>query len=220
MKTRALTGYDIAALTVLIANCAFTAWLYPSLPDVIATHFDANGLPNGFMSRFGAAAFGTLFSTGLWLAMRVVPRVAEKQAATKKLNLARVIAPLACTTAIFTVLVHIALCAHALHQGFPVVRAVMFGASALLLIVGLVLPRTSRNAWVGIRNGWSLTSDEVWSRTHRFAGQLFVAAGVVSGASSLFARTAVATSVFIASVLCAAIAASVYSWWTHRGLSV
>jgi uncharacterized membrane protein len=221
MKTRFFTGYDVAAIAVLVANCVFTTWLYPRLPEVVATHFDANGEPNGFMSRFGTAAFGTLFSAAMWTIMRVVPLLAENYgaAAGKTLKLARITAPLACAIAIFTTLVHVALCARALHAGFPVVRAVLFGASAFLLITGLVLPRTSRNAWVGIRNAWTLTSDEVWSRTHRFGGQLFVAASVVSGACALFATTPVATSVFVASVVCAVVAASVYSWWTHRGLS-
>jgi uncharacterized membrane protein len=221
MKTRFLSGYDVAAIAVLATNGVFTAWLYPRLPEVIATHFDIYGEPNGFMSRLGTAAFGTLFSAAMWIVLRVVPRVSERYGATtgKSVNLARVTAPLACAVAIFTTLVHVALCARALNVGFPLVRAVLFGASVFMLVMGLVLPRTSRNAWVGIRNAWTLTSDEVWSRTHRFGGQLFVAASVISGGCALFVTTPVATSVLIASLVCAALASSVYAWWTHRGLS-
>lgn len=40
------------------------------------------------------------------------------------------------------------------------------------------------NLFVGIRTPWTLASEEVWYRTHRLAGWLFVLAGVVILAGS------------------------------------
>jgi uncharacterized membrane protein len=222
MKIITLRGVDLVAGATWLAGCAFTAFVYGRLPETIATHFDVNGEPNGFMSRLGAALFSPILAAFVWLFMRLVPALAplsKVAVPNHKLSMERVTAPLAAAQVVFVTLVHGTLLVRALHETFPAVRAVLFGVGVLLAVTGLLLPRTSRNAWLGVRNAWTLTSDEVWSRTHRFAGQLFVVSGLVSGASALTARTGVASAVIIASVVVSAAASTAYAWWTHRGLS-
>ena len=43
---------EYSALIVLIATWGFTIYHFNKLPDIIATHFDVNGNPNGFGSKF------------------------------------------------------------------------------------------------------------------------------------------------------------------------
>ncbi len=43
---------EYSALIVLIATWGFTIYHFNKLPDIIATHFDLNGNPNGFGSKF------------------------------------------------------------------------------------------------------------------------------------------------------------------------
>ena len=54
---------------------------------------------------------------------------------------------------------------------------------ALLIGLGNVMPKLPRNGLVGIRTPWTLAGSAVWERTHRLAGYLCTAAGVVSLAS-------------------------------------
>lgn len=58
---------------------AVTLALYPSLPDVLATHFDGAGEPNGWSSR---TSF-TLLYLGLGLLMAMIPSVAALIARTE-----------------------------------------------------------------------------------------------------------------------------------------
>ena len=39
--------------------------------------------------------------------------------------------------------------------------------------------RIRKNFFIGIRTPWTLASDEVWSRTHRIGGRLFILSGVI-----------------------------------------
>jgi uncharacterized membrane protein len=49
----------------------------------------------------------------------------------------------------------------------------------LLAVTGNVLGKLRPNAVVAIRTRWTLANARVWDQTHRFAGKVQVAAGVV-----------------------------------------
>jgi uncharacterized membrane protein len=49
----------------------------------------------------------------------------------------------------------------------------------LMIIVGVLISKAKRNFFIGIRTPWTLSSDEVWDRTHRLGGRLFKIAGII-----------------------------------------
>jgi len=46
-------------------------------------------------------------------------------------------------------------------------------------LLGNFLGKVTKNFFAGIRTPWTLAIDEVWLRTHRLGGKLFVLAGAV-----------------------------------------
>ncbi|MBV8490241.1 MAG: SdpI family protein, partial [Candidatus Eremiobacteraeota bacterium] len=58
----------------------------------------------------------------------------------------------------------------------PNVLVVLVGA--LLVLIGNYLPKIRKNFFLGIRTPWTLASDEVWLRTHRFGGWVFTIGGI------------------------------------------
>src|SRR5262249_43685722 len=55
----------------------------------------------------------------------------------------------------------------------------------LLVVLGNFLGKVTRNFFVGIRTPWTLASEEVWFKTHRLGGKLFVFAGLATFALGL-----------------------------------
>ena len=51
--------------------------------------------------------------------------------------------------------------------------------AAFLLVLGNFMGRLRPNWFIGIRTPWTLSSDEVWRRTHRLAARLMVALGLL-----------------------------------------
>lgn len=47
------------------------------------------------------------------------------------------------------------------------------------IIIGNYMPKITRNRTMGIKIKWTLSNDENWSATHRFAGKVYVVAGFV-----------------------------------------
>lgn len=48
-----------------------------------------------------------------------------------------------------------------------------------MIISGVLISKAKRNFFIGIRTPLTLSSDEVWNRTHRFGGKLFKIAGII-----------------------------------------
>ena len=67
-RSKRVASYLTATLTVLMLIRCVIAW--PDLPDPMASHFDGNGVPNGFQSR--ATFMSILFGTQAMLAFSFV----------------------------------------------------------------------------------------------------------------------------------------------------
>ena len=90
--------------------------------------------------------------------------------------------------AVFVVGVHAAVLAALLGwvpRGDWVIRAVPLMLGLTMVGIGNLLPRTRPNAAIGIRTRRTLADRACWIRTHRDAGYLIVASGLVVALSAL-----------------------------------
>ena len=53
-------------------------------------------------------------------------------------------------------------------------------AGLLLAVVGNMMPEFRQTFFCGIRNAWTLSSEQVWAKTHRLSGRMFFAAGLLN----------------------------------------
>jgi uncharacterized membrane protein len=81
------------------------------------------------------------------------------------------------------------------------------------MVIGNFMGKFRKNFFVGIRTPWTLTSDVVWERTHRFAGWLFVLAGAVWIVGGLLRAS---PAVLVVAVLVAMLVPAVYSYFLYR----
>ena len=49
----------------------------------------------------------------------------------------------------------------------------------LFIVIGNYLPQCKPNYFVGIKTPWTLSNEEVWRKTHRFSGKVFVILGII-----------------------------------------
>lgn len=54
------------------------------------------------------------------------------------------------------------------------------GLGVLFIYTGILLKNARRNWFVGIRTPWTLSSDDVWQKTHLLGSKLFVITGIIS----------------------------------------
>jgi uncharacterized membrane protein len=192
----------------------FSALVYSQLPDRVATHWGLNGQPDGYSGRVTGAFMLPGIMLLVWALMRGLPYIDPRRAnyakfqGTYDLMVHAVITMMA--------LVHLLVLGRAL--GWPMpdpMHSAPVVVGIMTIILGNVMPRARPNWWFGIRTPWTLSSDTVWTRTHRMGGYLFTAAGIVT----LFAALLPATAAFVVLMIAvcgASLGAVVYSYFAWR----
>ncbi len=169
--------HHIVAFLILVAIAVSSVLVLPSLPDRIPTHFGVDGTPDATMTATEYAWFVLAVSAGIYLLLTFIPfvdpfwnRIRHRYA------LLLLIRDLALG---FFLFVHL-LSLNAASTGHLNVRLFGMGLGLLFVVLGNYLPKIPRNWFFGIRVPWTLASEEVWKRTHRLGGWLFVLGGCVA----------------------------------------
>lgn len=209
-KARCIDG--IAWISIL-ASVGITLALYAELPDPIPTHFDLQGHPNGWMPRAIGAWLIPALSVGLWALLRfsskLIPRVgAQRPSDTLMASMAALIAT-------FLSVVHVVVLRTALVPGSSPLPALWIVMGIFWMALGLWMPRIRRNALVGVRTPWTLSSDENWARTHRVAAYTMFLGGLVITSSGLVGGMLAGTVALVAILVSSTIPIA-YSFFDAR----
>jgi uncharacterized membrane protein len=199
----------IPGLLALAAAAGFSVWAYPQLPAQVATHFDFHGEPNGWSPRLVAAVLAPGLGLLLTAVFTVLPRIDPRRA-----NYA-LFGPTYWTiiNAVLVLLagLHIVTLGKAIGWTVDMTRIVAIGVGGLFVLLGNLMTRIRPNWFMGIRTPWTLSSDTVWRKTHRFGGVAFVIAGLCIAATALIASDWM-LYVAMGATVAAAVSSVVYSF--------
>jgi uncharacterized membrane protein len=162
-------------LLVVTAFFAVTVQ-YASLPDPMPTHWNAAGQVNGWMPKFWGAYLFPLIMAAMWVLFLVLPKISPRGFEMEPFL--RAWGVLKVTILLLMAYIGVLVLRAARHGGELSQTAIFVAMGILFAVIGNVLGKVTRNFFVGIRTPWTLASEEVWYRTHRLAGKLFVAAGL------------------------------------------
>lgn len=213
---RALVVKDWPALVVLAAMLAAGVVLYPHLPDLVPAHWNIRGEVDNYFSRFWGAFALPLLAAGVYLAMLFAPYVDPRRDSYVRFEGAYRAVRLGLV--FFLAVLHAVILAVAL-GGPPelVPRVVPATLGLLMLVIGNYLPQARFNYFFGVRTPWTLASEEVWRRTHRFSGPAFVLGGLAALAAAFLPAPA-NFAVGMGGIGAAALASVVYSYLAFRRL--
>jgi len=83
------------------------------------------------------------------------------------------------------------------------------------LLFGLVMPEIKKNYMVGIRLPWTLHSEKVWNKTHKFGGKLFIALGIIM-AAAYFLPVVYSFWILIGGIILMLVALVIYSYLEYK----
>lgn len=95
---------------------------------------------------------------------------------------------------------------------------VIIAVGILLTFIGNMMPKMKSNFFMGVKNPWTLSNTEVWNKTHRLAGFLFFAAGLLIIASAFFSNAMLKFGIVMGVVLVVALIPTVMSYVWYRRL--
>jgi uncharacterized membrane protein len=168
------------AITLVAAAFATSAALCPRLPAIIPTHWNAQGVIDGWMPKsLGAfVAPGASLVIVAFLILFEPIQIQEDADNLKARYYPTIVAGVAGLN--YFVNLWVLMAGMGRHPAMPADLAI--GVGLLLVAVGNSLGKVPQNGMVGIRTPWTLADEEVWARTKRVGGWLTVLAGVVMAA--------------------------------------
>ena len=182
--------------------------LWEQLPEKIPTHWNVNGEIDGWSSKpFAVLGLPAIMLAAQWLCVLGTAADPKKAAHPQKvLQLVFWIFPVI-SILMFT-LTYIAALGGQVRV--EVIMPIFMGL--VLAIVGNYLPKCKQNYTIGIKIPWTLNNEENWSKTHRFAGWLWTAGGIIMMLTGFFGGF----WIFFVVMLLMVLAPVLYSYILHR----
>lgn len=168
---------DIISLVLIAMALIVAAVLYPSLPEQIPTHWNAQGEIDGYMKKSVGVIIMPAMAVFTYVIMKLIPVISPKGFRTDKFS--DVMGVLQVTLVGFMSIIAILILLEARGLNVRINEIVVAGIGLLFVVIGACLGKVTKNFFIGIRTPWTLASDEVWDRTHRIGSRLFILSGVI-----------------------------------------
>jgi uncharacterized membrane protein len=204
---------EVFSLLLVVISIAASFYFYAHFPDRVITHWDFAGQPNGWSNRTFAAFFFPGLLLAIYLVLAFIPRLDPRKERyaefAKTYDIFRNFILLVLTIVYFV--------ASLVNIGFNlnVGSWVSFVIGLLFIILGNYLGKLKRNWFVGIRTPWTMSSETVWNKTHRFGGKAFILAGLLMILTG-FAPLAWRLPLFVAAIIILLVGTIGYSYLAYR----
>ena len=202
----------IAALVIIIASFAIGIYVYPQMPETMASHWGAGGKPDGYMSRFWGTFLMPIISLGLLGILLLVPLIDPLKNNIKKFR--KYYDYFIALFIVFLFYVYLLTILWNSGYRFNMTRVLIPAMGILFYYVGILTENAKRNWFIGIRTPWTLSSVKVWEKTHWIGGKMFKAAAVIAFFGLIFQEYAIL--LVLVPVLFVAVYVIVYSYFEYQ----
>jgi len=167
----------IALLAMLAASLLFGMLVYSMLPDVVASHWNAEGKADGYSSKTSFVLLMPAIMLVTSLILILVPRLDPRRKNIEQFQ--EIYNGFVVFIAFFLFYIHSLSLLYNLGMIRNIILWIIPIFAALSFYLGFLMKKNRPNWFIGIRTPWTLTSDHVWYKTHNLASKLFAASGFI-----------------------------------------
>ncbi len=187
------------------------------LPEEIPAHYGWDGT----VDRMGSKYEMLLVPGVAWLMGGVMMLLARWVARRADENAVRMVYVAGiCGTAVFVVLEVVLLVMASRYGGekpaTDATRVMALLLGLMMMVLGNLMPKATKNPVFGLRTSWSMKNDRVWQKSQRFGGVCMMAAGLLSMVGCLFFKEIACTMWMLGMLIGATVVACVGSWWIAK----
>lgn len=205
---------EIAVLAVVLVSLFIGIYIYPMMPERMASHWNAQDQVDGYMGRFWGVFLMPLVTLLLWALFIIIPKIdpLKKNIETFRSYFDGFIIMIA----VFFIYIYALTILWNLGHRFRMGQLMAPALAVLFYYCGVLIQHAKRNWFIGIRTPWTLSSDKVWESTHQLGAKLFKVSAIIILLAAVFPDYAV--WLILAPVLFATIVTVVYSYLEYRKL--
>lgn len=204
---------EIIPLLLITISFVLGFYFYANFPERVPTHWNFKGEVDNWSSAGFGAFFPPFLLLGMYVLFLILPSIDPKKDRYQEFS---------GTYHLFKDLIMLILFVIYLAAGYAglgykidIGLIVSMTIGLLFIIFGTQMPKIKSNWFIGIRTPWTLSNEEVWSKTHDLGGKTFMIAGVLLILAGLV-KNDWSLIILLVGVFIAALVPVVYSYVEFR----
>jgi len=202
----------IIILGIILVSFIVAIYFYPSMPDRMASHWNAKGEVDGYMPKFWGLFLMPIVSLGMLLLFILIPKIDPLKKNIEKFR--KQFDMFIVMIILFLLYIYVLTLFWNLDYRFNMTRMIIPAVGILFFYVGFLVEKAKRNWFIGIRTPWTISNEEVWEKTHKLGGKLFKAAGIIALFGFFFERFAI--WLVLVPVISVSVYLVVYSYFEYK----
>ena len=168
---------EVIPVIIIIITTIASFYFYSRFPERVPTHWDFAGNVNGYSSRTVGAFLVPGMLVGMYLLFLAIPYIDPKK--ERYAQFRKVYHFFKAFLILFMAIIYFIASLNAMGYNIPVGSWVPLLVGVMFVGLGNYMGKIKPNWFMGIRTPWTLSSEEVWNKTHRFGGKVFMLGGVI-----------------------------------------
>jgi len=200
------------AIICLAIPFAYAAYLYPSLPETIPTHFNLKGEADGFGGKDSIylgpiiMAFAGLFT---YFLLTNIKKIDPKRSVQVE---DRLFQNMALVTVIFLSALSLVILYMTIHPGVGIDKLLFPVMGLAFSVMGYFMPQLKQNYFAGFKLPWTLENEANWIATHKVAGKVWLYGGMVQILAGLLLDSMPSCILFFASMIVMVLIPTIFSY--------
>ncbi|RJR32130.1 SdpI family protein [Candidatus Parcubacteria bacterium] len=205
---------EILPIALLLTSLVASFYFYANFPEQVPTHWNYRGEIDDYSPKTFAAFFFPALNAGLYLLFLAIPYIDPKKDRyvefSKVYHIFKDILIAVLTLIYFYV--GLAGMGYDLSINYIIPPAI----GILFMVMGNYMGKIKSNWFFGIRTPWTLSSEEVWNKTHRLGGKLFMLLGLFLILGAFLPNQQLYWIIFMAGIVIIALVPIIYSYWLYK----
>ena len=202
----------ILITAIIIITFITSIYLYPEMPEQMASHWNSKGEVDSYMSKFWGLFLMPIISLGIFLLLIFIPKIDPLKKNIEKFR--KYYDGFMTFLIIFLLYIYTLTILWNMGIIFNMTTAILPVVAILIYFSGILIEHSKRNWFIGIRTPWTISNEKVWNKTHKLGSKLFKIAAIIILIGTFIPKYTFA--LLLISVLIAAIYPIVYSYFEYK----
>ena len=167
---------ELPSIVILAVVAVASFYFYAHFPEKVPTHWNFSGEVDGWGTRWQGAFIIPIMLLGMYIMFLLLPLLDPKK--ERYAQFSKTYHVFKNILLIVMGVIYFVASLNGLGYNIPIQYVVPGIIGVLFVVMGNYMSKLKRNWFIGIRTPWTLSSEEVWNKTHRVGGYLFILAGI------------------------------------------
>ena len=206
------TSHLLIALVLLAIPFSYAAYIYPSLPESIPTHFNIKGEADAYGGKNSIfLGPGIMAVVGLFVFF-VLSNIKSLDPKRYKEQDDSMYKKFALFTVAFLSLISCIIIFSSSNQSVDIGKLLLPALGLSFAGFGWYMPKIHQNYFAGFKLPWTLENEDNWNETHKVAGKIWMYGGIAQAIAALLIPNMAGFIVFFSIIFIMVIIPTVFSY--------